>query len=452
MNLREWYTQRGPDYVWRRAGILLDRYGLSPRKARARLTDCVEALAAAGCSPTFPTPGRVVRTHAGFFRELQARGTEIAVHGYDHISLAESPIVGIEQLQRAAEAFQREGIDAHGFRCPYLSCTDDLVSALPTGLFAYSSNRAVWWDVVPDEEHEAATSTLDVLRGFYRPHSADETLCTPRQRFSVLEIPVSLPDDLQLHDGLGWGATGLAQAWCEILRRTHRRGEVFVLQFHPEIADLCQPAFSAVLAEAAKLRPRVWVARLQDIAAWWREKSSYRVDLLGGEIHLRCDDRATVLARGLDVGGGDGEANPYTWGHLAFSAGGTVVEGDGRDRASGGYYRLHDRVLRLPTGKLPFVGLAAGAPQWTTLLLSELGYIVELGERAQDCATYLDGRTLQGVRNEIELVSRIEAAGKPMLRYGPWPDGAQSAVSITGDLDALSLVDYTYRLFVKQRV
>jgi hypothetical protein len=35
----------------------------------------------------------------------------------------------------------------------------------------------------------------------------------------------------------------------------------------------------------------------------------------------------------------------------------------------------------------------------------------------------------------------------PLVKLGRWPDGAKSALCLTGDLDALSLVDYLSRVF-----
>ena len=34
----------------------------------------------------------------------------------------------------------------------------------------------------------------------------------------------------------------------------------------------------------------------------------------------------------------------------------------------------------------------------------------------------------------------------PVIRLWPWPNGMRSALCITGDLDALSLLDYAARL------
>jgi hypothetical protein len=61
---------------------------------------------------------------------------------------------------------------------------------------------------------------------------------------------------------------------------------------------------------------------------------------------------------------------------------------------------------------------------------------------------YLDGEILAKLPNNVELINYIETSPAPLVRYWRWPDGAKSALSVTGDLDALSLLDYVSRLFI----
>ena len=95
---------------------------------------------------------------------------------------------------------------------------------------------------------------------------------------SLVEIPVCVPDDLQLLDGLKLDERGMQQAWIDVLRQTHRRGELFDLMFHPESFEHSGPALEAVLREARDLDPSVWITQLRDVNRWWREKSRFTVD------------------------------------------------------------------------------------------------------------------------------------------------------------------------------
>ena len=101
----------------------------------------------------------------------------------------------------------------------------------------------------------------------------------------------------------------------------------------------------------------------------------------------------------------------------------------------------------VPADSRPFVGLPASAPGPVVSFLQEQGYIVDTADTATRCAIYLDAATLDRM-TEVQLVNHIEALPGPLVRYWRWPNGAKSALCITGDLDALTILDYASRLFV----
>ncbi|MCL4488724.1 MAG: polysaccharide deacetylase family protein [Chloroflexi bacterium] len=428
MTLRRWFDLRGPRYIVLRGANLVERYGLTPSKAVRRIDHCMATLADFGCQPTFPTPARVVEQYPVFFRHLQDEGAEIAVHGYNHVDLKlYRPHDACKQLTDAADVFRRNGIHARGFRCPYLGCSDTLLDALPKGVFGYSSNKAIWWDAAAPIRHNHSSTVVDTIHRFYQPASSQEIACVPWMRSGIVEIPVSVPDDLQLHDGFCLDSEGIAQAWSQILHLTHQRGELFVLAFHPELATNLEPAFVALLREASRLHPPVWISRLCDISDWWEEKSKFRADLrntaTGPQISFRCSARATVLARSLSIDGGE-------------------------ERWDGAYSRVRAETLDVPSGPYPLVGLPVHAPDRVVSFLREQGYVTITADTATGCHTVLDDSTLANLSTERRLIDHIEAATGPLVRYWRWPNGARSALCVTGDLDALTLLDYASRLFV----
>ncbi len=74
---------------------------------------------------------------------------------------------------------------------------------------------------------------------------------------------------------------------------------------------------------------------------------------------------------------------------------------------------------------------------------------MDTGETSTRCGTYIDAATLAGLTSDVELVRIIEASVGPLVRYWRWPGGAKSAMCVTGDLDALTLLDYASRLFAR---
>jgi hypothetical protein len=245
---------------------------------------------------------------------------------------------------------------------------------------------------------------------------------------NVVEIPVCLPDDLELIDGLRLEPEGLGQVWIEMLLQTHRRGELFDLLFHPELARQCQAALVTVLVRAAELQPKVWLARLCDISAWWREKDGFSTAVsdtpAGLHVSFVCSDRATILVKGVD-----GSNLQQSW--------------------HGPYFQLQSQELHLTGSTRPFIGLPANTPGSTVAFLQDQGYILDIGEMAAGCATYIDAAILDRMTNKVELVNWVESSPGPLARYWRWPEGARSALCVTGDLDALTLFDYASRLFVR---
>ena len=426
MNVGNWFEKRGLRFVIQRASNLFDRYGITPAKATARIEDSLTVLARFGCSPTFFTPGIVAERYSRLIQGFQAKGAEIAVHSYQHVDLNSLPLAeATEQLSKAIETFNNNGIEARGFRCPYLGYSDELLESLPAGLFGYSSNRAIWLEVPHSHQDKGQSVVFNTLRRFYHPESSAETSCMPSSRSNMIEIPVCVPDDLQLHDGLDLDSEGISQAWIEMLHQTHQRGELFNLIFHPELGSVCRQSFEELLQQAIRLRPAVWITRLRGICEWWREKAGFKVEATqvpaGLRLSFTCSSRATILARGL---------GPCETGQVW----------------NGAYLRLQSRILDVPADLRPFVGLPSSTPGPVVSFLREQGYIVDTTDTAVGCAIYLDANTLDGL-NQVQLVDHIEASPGPLVRYWCWPDGAKSALCITGDLDALTLLDYAARLF-----
>jgi peptidoglycan/xylan/chitin deacetylase (PgdA/CDA1 family) len=419
---RHWLRARDRTYIAARGRKIVERYGITSSKAQKRLLTCIDSLSSYGCFPTFPTPGRVLRSSPGFFRELQGAGSELAVHGYDHIDFRSLSVTEARaQFTRAIDAFTAAGIDVTGFRCPYLSFTDELLEAVPTDVLEYGSNDAVLWGMRTDEITGGDDGLLRGLRELYQAKPSDSTVSVPRFKGPLLEIPASLPDDLQLYDALALGEEGVSSTWKDVLDRTHARGELFTALFHPEAFAEIRVPLEGLLREARAKTPGVWIARIREINDWWREKARFSARVEPSSIELDCSDRATVLVRDLDA---DGTTRPWR-----------------------GRYRVLDgRRVQLADGRYPLVGLGSGVPADVAAFLRDQGYLLYEGEDPTRCTIVLEPSILSSFANEVELLDHIEASQGPLVRFWRWPAEAGSALSITGDLDALSLRDYGLRL------
>ncbi len=426
LNERNWFRRRSTAYVANRSVALLRRYGVTSHRAKRRIRACVRILAGHQCRPTFAVPGRVLARHAEFCRELQDMGAEFAVHGHDHMDfrvLTREEVA--RQLTRATRSFRDAGIPFTGLRCPYLSATSDLLRSLPPDLFRYSSNKAIGWNVAGNGNGSRSTAVFETLNNFYQAEPSERSVAVPSERDGVLELPASVPDDIQLRDGLKLSPKEMAKAWTAILHDVHRRGEMFIVLFHTELFEECAPAFEDLLRTAKLLRPAMWITQLRDVSAWWRQrsKSSAHVQSTssGAKIQFHCPDRATILIRNLNT-----TAPAHQWSE--------------RDKV------LESRTLELDGEMLPLLGLSPSMPPSTAAFLKEQGYWTETGELALRCSLFLDERVITNM-SHVELLSYIDASEAPLLRLWRWPDEARGTLCLTGDLDALSLADYAARLF-----
>jgi hypothetical protein len=201
---------------------------------------------------------------------------------------------------------------------------------------------------------------------------------------------------------------------------TYQREELFTIQLHPERIAQCAPALFALLTQTQSLNPPVWVARLDEIAAWWRSRSEASVTVTNAGEGQLC----------LNVKGPEG---------TVFLVRRVQVEGPARSWASG-YQICETQTLVLKSPVRPFIGVPFDAHPGLVGFLRQQGYIVEASKDRQGYSVYLE-QTSSMPSNPRSLLTSVEENGKPLVKLGRWPKSARSALAITGDIDALTLWD-----------
>ncbi|HEY7832803.1 MAG TPA: methyltransferase domain-containing protein, partial [Ktedonobacterales bacterium] len=429
---------KGAGNFARRLWTVFTRFGVSDGRTRRDLHAIVEAVADYGGTPTFFIPAVVLGRHSALIVEIAGRGAEIGIHGYvhnDYRSLDANQ--QLEQTERAAAVFRDAGIAYEGFRNPYLGWNEDSLDVFAQLGLAYDSNEAVIHDVVDPAALSASLrdgyeKSLELFQAI--PYRA--TNLRPHYEGALLRIPTSIPDDEMLYDRLRVTNNGeLGGIWSRILRRVYDVGGVYVLNLHPERGLRCRPALERLLA-AARSQPRpVWLASLREIAAWWAERCGFTLvftplDAGRWQVKATCSERATILAR-----------------HVAIE--------DAETREWAGPDRLVPaRRFVVQAERCPCVALSPRTTDDVAAYLREQGYPAARAPEgdAERYALYLDlpeglGATLaeRGERRAA-LVDQIEALDAPLVRFGCWPDGARAALSITGDIDSVTVQDFFLRI------
>jgi peptidoglycan/xylan/chitin deacetylase (PgdA/CDA1 family) len=420
---------KGPAVLLKRAGMIGRRYGLTSAKMVRALNQLSELLEAFDGRVTLPVTAVALARNRAVLQAYQARGIEFAVHGYTHVDYSQlAPDMQLAHMRLAREIFAAAGICAGGFRSPYLSRDAHLHSALEAAGFAYVSNQPIVWDVLDTKVFPgSAQAAYERALAFYKAWHASERSSLPRLGNRLVEIPVSLPDDEMLLDRLGGESRGSVEAaWREILAETHQRGELFTIQLHPERTALCADGLRSVLAEARELTPSVWLAGLGEIAEWWRSRAKTVIqvsDAACGGLHLTVTGPKdlTLLAHAVKV-----NAPTTPW--------------------ADGYQKVESTTFTIRASFRPFIGVSPITSLQLVDFLRNQGYIVEKSRESCLYACYFDQADFVP-EGERALLAQIEKLDCPLVRLGCWPNGARSALAVTGDVDALTLWDYGLRFF-----
>lgn len=406
----------------KRARAIGGRYGFTTGKMDRAMAHFMRILREHGGRATFPIVAASLARSNGFADRCCAENIELAVHGFTHIDHTQLSLrEQIEHFSWANRRFEQKGLHSRGFRSPYLRWNQDTIQAVTECGYLYDSSQGLAWDVVAGYETEAYRHVLK----FYRAVSASVYPGLPRWDQGLVRIPYGLPDDEALIDRLRFDTPEqMDDIWLAILEQTHRLGELFTLGLHPERIFRCENPLIATLRRARELRPVVWFARLDEIAQWWKTHLERVVDISqkgDDEIELSFDGSpgTTLLARHVEV-----RAHTVAW--------------------DGIYQRVTGTTIRFQAARRPFIGVSYGSAPYLVSFLTQQGYIIEPAADGQSHAFFVD-RSQFGYGDERPLLAEIETSDFPLVRFGRWPDGARSALSITGDIDALTIWDYLLR-------
>lgn len=398
------------------------RYGVTPARIDDALAEFLRTMDAFAGQITIPITGVVLARHAAVVRRYQSQGVEFALHGFRHVDHSRLSLARqIRHLELSRQTLARCGIEAHGFRSPYLRRNPETLMALRHQGFAYDSSQALHWPVLND----AAPPSYGRALRFYSARSAADLPSVPNLHDGLVEIPYNLPDDEALIER--WSLRTpeqIAAVWSSILRRSHDHGELFTLGLHPERILACREALATVLAEARRSVPPIWIARLNDIATWWRARISTQVEIgeVGNKVHLTVTGppQLTILTRAVQV-----EVPTTPW--------------------DDHYRKVAARRVTIDSPCRPFIGLSPTTSPKLTDYLWQQGYLTLTGAGAEQCTHYFDRPEFNEWQRRCVL-DQIERSDRPLVRLGRWPNGARSALAISGDIDALTLWDYGLRL------
>ncbi len=422
----------------RRLRTVFTRFGFTEAQTRRALQAIIDTLRYYNAAPTFFIPAVVLRRHADLIARIASHGAEIGVHGYvhnDYRTLTEPE--QYKQTRKAVSIFQTLQVPFQGFRNPYLGWTGASLRVFSALNFAYESNEAVLHEVVDIEKlSPLIRSGFEKSLQLFQATPCNGYTLRPHYEGKLLRIPTSIPDDEILFDRLRiTSVEEVGRIWSRVMQRVYDLGGVYVLNLHPERGILCRQALNTLLTHASNLSLPVWIARLGDVAQWWKERSEFRLGITAqntGTWHIEalCTSQATLLGRHLVV------ENQRTRPWFCKDA------------------LIESRCFTVRSSLCPCIGVSTRTPEEVVNFLNEQGYPSMRcpAEQAQAFAYYLDmPQGLQTSRKDYALrmsalVARIEALEAPFLHFGCWPAGHRAALAISGDIDSVTVQDFFMRV------
>ncbi|HEY4033955.1 MAG TPA: polysaccharide deacetylase family protein [Ktedonobacteraceae bacterium] len=426
----------------RRLWTVFSRFGFSERRIRKALYAIIDTSRKYSTAPTFFIPAVVLHRHPALIAKIARDGTELGIHGYvhnDYRFLNEEE--QYKQTQQAISVFEQVQIPFHGFRNPYLGWTEETLRVFAALNFAYESNEAVLHDVIDvDALSPLLRSGYEKSLALFQAMPCTAYTLRPHFEGELLRIPTSIPDDEMLFDRLRvTNPNEVGKIWSQVMQRVYDLGGLYTLNLHPERGVLCQQALNILLSYAHTTLQSVWLARLQDITQWWKTRSQFSFNITSladqvWQVEATCTPEATLLAR-----------------HLVFENEDVKTQ---CVSSSGDDVRVEDRQFTIRTLQAPCIALSLQTPQLVEDFLREQGYpfVRCQPEEAERYALYLDlpqglGNTREEqVQQRSELVQQVEHLDAPLVRFACWPNGYQAALTVSGDIDSITIQDFFLRI------
>jgi peptidoglycan/xylan/chitin deacetylase (PgdA/CDA1 family) len=416
------FKGKGLSSLIKRLGSLFLGYGITSRRYTAVLMQFQELLKKYNCEATFPITISVLNRHPELIEKFHEQNIEFAVHGFRHV---DHTMLSEDQLQAEflliSDVLKKLGTPLAGFRSPYLRWDTNTRNVLREFDYLYDSSRAIAWPIDPKFNSEPYHRAQE----FYGAVSAEINPSLPSIEDGLVVIPYSLPDDEALNERLLIDEPDqMVEIWLDILNKSYQREELFAVGLHPERFKQCERPLEEVLSAARNKNPGVWIARLDEIAKWWFDRSQAGVNISSEDDHITISiahpTELAMLVKSLDPGL---PSNPY----------------------NKNYQIVDSKEITLPKSPRPLIGLSQDSSQHLYDYLKQQGYLVERGNSNQEYSYYFDQKEFTAA-DGISIVHDIENSQNALVKLCRWPNGARSALAITGDIDAITYWDYLLRL------
>lgn len=407
-------TTRSFDRVFLRLYTISKRYGWTPERYCRHWMAMIHLCKKYGFTPTFPVTASVVARHPDRFRAAQDLGVEFAVHGLKHIDYTQlSPDSVKMHADEAKQLFNLHGIQATGFRYPYLRHNVETVQCIASSGYGWDSSRAVVWSGIEETHFSPAIwSNYQAILSTYHAEDYNSHPSLPRWEDGFVHLPVAIPDDDVLIERLELRCPEEITAILSNMYEDYvSHGYFLTLQLHPERFTGFAKSLESIMSKA-EADPQVWVTSLNEMATWWLERSQFSIKAhpLGEntwqiQIQAPKDSTIELWAQSKCLK----QWKEHTW------------------------QATYQPIIHVTQTQLKF---------WESILRNE-GFAFTVNASGEDCALTLPERKQQAAR--CDLYKAMEINSNPVLRISTWPGEKRAAVAVSGDIDGIDRIDFWER-------
>lgn len=415
-----------------RVKSILNRYGMGQKRFLNTLRRMCQLSQSYHVPITLPITASVLNRYAPELRKICGDHVELAVHGYQHVDYTKlNRKRAVQHFNKAFNLFQHRGIEGKGYRFPYLRRDPHLIRMLAKSGFEWDSSQVVLWDVLNQDffSKESWIAYQKILKTYQVDHSKNKR-SLPEILGDIVEIPVSIPDDDILIERLQISDRKLiGDIFTDMLYQVRDKGEILVLQMHPErFSEFTEP-LKEVIKNFHNLKDG-WAATLGQVADWWKEKraSKIKVESISRNDYLiekLGPGNATLMVQGKNI-----KINCKT---IPWDSNLNIIE---------------RKNFKIKSKNKPVIGVPLKYSDDDLLFLQEEGYTYEKSNHAQQYNWYLQCKTELNRQKREQIIQELSQVENPLLRFWRWPGNARFCLSITGDIDAITVWDFWERLYV----
>ncbi|MCK5707165.1 MAG: hypothetical protein KAI43_05880 [Candidatus Aureabacteria bacterium] len=385
------------------------RFGLTPLKYIRYLKRFQELQEEFSLKTSFPITSTVLEKHKDFIKDFNDSFL-FMLHGMNHIDYTRINKEKIPMhIRKGKKTLSYLGIEKDfGFRAPYLRYNSDVRDKLIEEECFFDSSRTVFVD---DPALSIPKNDMDIINNLYSPISFDIKLSLPFFDHSLIEIPVTLPDDEIVIDRLHIrNKEKLINIFENVAKKIFSHQEIFIMQLHPERIDFLFEPLKNILKNITSDQ-NIWMTDLKTLAKWFKKvaNAKYNFDINKKEIAFESIPEREIIGKNIDF--------THKNGRIIYNSD-TIPA----------IYLKKEIDIRFQK-QLEYDGF----------------FVLRSDDMAQFCSIVFSDDTTFSAGAYRNFRKKILSTEKPLVFLSRWPHDKKGVFCLSGDIDALTIGDFFSR-------